>query len=55
MSPQMACKEWLTAHMAGGCNYVEILDQPTLAACFDLDLTRRADSFNKCHREIIRL
>lgn len=48
-------KEWLTAHMAGGRSYVETLDQPALAARFDLDLARRADSFDKCCREIIRL
>jgi hypothetical protein len=48
-------KEWLTTHMVGGRSYVETLDQPALAARFDLDLARRADSFDKCHREIIRL
>jgi hypothetical protein len=48
-------KEWLTAHMAGGRRYVETLDQPALAARFDLDLARRADSFDKCYREINRL
>jgi hypothetical protein len=50
-----AAKEWLTAHMAGGRSYVEALDQPALAARFDLDLARRADSFDKCYREISRL
>jgi hypothetical protein len=55
MSLQMACNEWLTAHMAGGRSYVETLDQPALAARFDLDLARRADSFDKYFREIIRL
>ena len=41
--------------MGSGRNYIETLDQPALAARFDLDLARRADSFDKCYREIIRL
>lgn len=48
-------KEWLTAHMAGGQHYVETLDQPALAAVFDLAAARRADSFDKCWRELNRL
>jgi hypothetical protein len=48
-------KEWLSAHMEGGRVYVETLDQPALAALFDFDIARRADSFGKFHREIVRL
>lgn len=48
-------KEWLTAHMAGGQHYVETLDQPALAAVFDLEAARSADSFDKCWRELDRL
>jgi hypothetical protein len=48
-------KEWLTAHMAGSQHYVETLDQPALAAVFDLAAARRADSFDKCWRELERL
>lgn len=48
-------KEWLTAHMAGSQHYVETLDQPALAAVFDLEAARSADSFDKCWRELDRL
>ncbi len=46
-------KEWLGRHMRR--RYVETLDQPALTALFDLDAARRADSFDKCRREIERL
>lgn len=46
-------KEWLAERMTGG--YSETLDQPALAAQFDLDLARRAPSFDKCYREVVRL
>jgi hypothetical protein len=46
-------KEWLAERMAGG--YSETLDQPALAARFDLDMARRAPSFDKCYREVVRL
>jgi len=36
-------------------HYVETLDQPALAALFDLTAARRADSFDKCWREMSRL
>jgi uncharacterized protein DUF4276 len=45
-------KEWLTARMSGSRHYVETLDQPALAAIFDLDLARRAPSFEKLWREV---
>ena len=41
--------------MQGGHRYTETLDQPALAAAFDLDLARRADSFDKLYREVARL
>lgn len=48
-------KEWLSAHMQGGRVYSETIDQPALADRFDLDTARRADSFDKFYREIVRL
>jgi len=48
-------KEWLTDHMAGSQHYVETLDQPALATIFDLEAARRADSFDRCWREVERL
>lgn len=49
-------KEWLRQHMEEGRKYSETLDQPALTAQFDLDMARRrADSFDKCYREIVRL
>jgi len=47
-------KEWLRGRMTGA-TYSETLDQPALTARFDLDAARRADSFDKCFREIRRL
>jgi hypothetical protein len=35
--------------------YREVLDQPALTALFDLSAARRADSFDKCFREVERL
>ena len=48
-------KEWLTARMTGSRHYVETLDQPALAAIFDLAAARRADSFDKLYRDVSRL
>jgi hypothetical protein len=48
-------KEWLTDRMPRGLSYSESSDQPALTTVFDMDAARRADSFDKCHREIIRL
>lgn len=48
-------KEWLTRQMKGSRRYVETMDQPALAARFDLDEARRADSFDKFYREIVTL
>lgn len=47
-------KEWLSGHMAKGRHYVETLDQPALAAYFDLVGARRAASFDKFFREVQR-
>lgn len=48
-------KEWLRRHMQTGKTYRETRDQPALAALFDLEQARQADSFDKCYREIVRL
>ncbi len=48
-------KEWLTEKMPQGQSYAESSDQPALTAVFDLNAARRADSFDKCHREVVRL
>ncbi|HEX9654271.1 MAG TPA: DUF4276 family protein [bacterium] len=48
-------KEWLSNQMETGRSYVETLDQPAFAARFDLEVARRADSFDKFYREIVRL
>ena len=48
-------KEWLTDQMPPGFSYSESSDQPALTAIFDMNAARRADSFDKCHREIVRL
>lgn len=45
-------KEWLTARMAPERRYVETLDQPALAASFDLLQARRAASFDKLFRDV---
>jgi hypothetical protein len=48
-------KEWLQNRMPPRQGYAESSDQPALTALFDLNAARRADSFDKCHREISRL
>lgn len=48
-------KEWLTRHMPWAQPYSAPVDQPALARYFDLEAARRADSFDKCYREIERL
>lgn len=48
-------KEWLSDHMPTGRPYSATIDQPALTAIFDLDLARRADSFDKCYREVTAL
>ncbi|MGI8553598.1 MAG: DUF4276 family protein [Dehalococcoidia bacterium] len=48
-------KEWLSKQMQRGQRYNETLDQAALAARFDIETARRADSFDKCYREIARI
>lgn len=48
-------KEWLSQRMGNHRTYREIRDQPALAAQFDLDQARQADSFDKCYRDIVYL
>lgn len=48
-------KEWLTDRMPRGFSYSEALDPPELTKKFDMNAARRADSFDKCYREIVRL
>lgn len=45
-------KEWLRDRMEGSRSYAETLDQVALTAVMDLDAARRADSFDKCYREV---
>jgi len=44
-------KRWLRERMHGHV-YSETIDQPALAAVFDLDQARAAKSFDKCYREL---
>jgi Domain of unknown function (DUF4276) len=48
-------KGWLTEHRTDGNAYSETTDQAALAAVFDLEQARRADSFDKCIRDMTRL
>ena len=48
-------KEWLSHQMERSRTYSETQDQPALAALFDIEQARQADSFDKCHRDIMRL
>lgn len=50
-----AAKEWLSGQMSSGHAYSESSDQPALTSVFDMVAARRADSFDKCYREIVRL
>ncbi len=45
-------KEWLSDKMPQGRSYAESTDQPAFATLFDMNMARRADSFDKCYREI---
>lgn len=45
-------KEWLRKRMPPSRTYSETIDQPALAAVFDLQMARRIDSFDKLYREI---
>ena len=49
-------KGFLTGHMSGNRAYSPVVDQPALAAVFDMQAARRrSDSFDKFCREIERL
>jgi hypothetical protein len=48
-------KEWLADRMPQGQTYSESADQPAFTALFDMNAARRADSFDKCYREVVRL
>ena len=48
-------KEWLRDRMQSGKTYRSKRDQPALAALFDIEQARQADSFDKCYRDIVRL
>lgn len=48
-------KEWLTSRMVAGRRYGETLDQSALAAVFDLESARRAQSFDKLFRDVVGL
>lgn len=48
-------KEWLRNRMQKDKTYSPRRDQPALAALFDLEQARQADSFDKCYRDIVRL
>jgi len=45
-------KEWLSRNMPSNQPYAETTDQPALTAVFDMNTARRADSFDKCYREV---
>lgn len=48
-------KEWLSDRMPRNRPYNPTIDQPALTSVFDMETARRADSFDKCYREIVRL
>ena len=48
-------KGWLSNRMENGRKYHEKRDQPALTDSFDLEQARRADSFDKCYRDIVHL
>lgn len=48
-------KEWLSSRMEGDRTYSPRLDQPGLTAHFNIEQARRADSFDKCYRDIVYL
>ncbi len=48
-------KGWLSKRMEDSRTYHETRDQPALAALFDIEQARQADSFDKCYRDIVWL
>jgi hypothetical protein len=47
-------KEWLSTRIQSGA-YASTVDQASLTSAFDFALARRAQSFDKCYREITRM
>lgn len=45
-------KGWLSQFMPRGQSYAETIDPAALTSQFDLELVRRADSFDKCYRDV---
>lgn len=45
-------KGWLSERMPYGVSYSETDDQPAFTAVFDMAAARRADSFDKCYRDV---
>lgn len=48
-------KGWLSEQMLRGQAYNETLDQPAFAEVFDIAAARRAESFDKLYREIVKI
>ncbi|MCX6624925.1 MAG: DUF4276 family protein [Acidobacteria bacterium] len=48
-------KEWLTRHMPRGRAYSPTVDQAALTHALDLTQARRAPSFRRCCREVVRI
>ncbi|MEK6777611.1 MAG: DUF4276 family protein [bacterium] len=48
-------KEWLSEKMQRGRCYAATEDQPAFAELFDLNAARRADSFDKCYRDVQKM
>ncbi len=48
-------KEWLSRQMPSGVRYSETSDQAALTARFDMAVARKADSFDKCYREVHKM
>jgi len=48
-------KEWLSGNMPPSHPYAETTDQPALTELFDMKMARKADSFDKCYREITNI
>jgi hypothetical protein len=48
-------KGWLSDRMPHGVSYSETDDQPAFTAVFDMAAARRAESFDKCYRDISKL
>jgi hypothetical protein len=47
-------KEWLNRQLVSG-SYAPAVDQASLTGAFDIELARRAKSFDKCYREVVNL